>query len=95
MSSLDKIDRNTALNDMDITQDIQGKIRTFSIKWVDIKGEIKYLSRAKKCGAGRMHNRQKRYKGVIECDVQGNSIGHVYPVCIDNIIQYKGKEVVL
>lgn len=84
------IQRNTALADMDIRYKLDGTRRTFSIKFVSMQGKLYYFPNAFACGCKGMDMKANRVRGVQPCDCKGNPEGHVYPVKIDNIIEYKG-----
>ena len=90
---MENILRNTALADMDIRYDLTGKRRTFSIKFVAATGKLYYFPKAFACGCGGIDMKAARVRGVQPCDCKGNPEGHVYPVKIDNIIEYQGKKV--
>jgi len=82
-----KILRVEALRQMDITEDRFGKPVFFSIKFHLKDGEIVFLPRAVKTGL-RMNMKANRYRGVRPVDEKGNPTGHIYPVSIDNILEF-------
>lgn len=89
----EKILRNTALADMDIRYAMDGKRRTFSIKFVSMTGKLYFFPNAFACGCKGMDMKTNRVRGVQPCDCKGEPEGHVYPVKIDNIVEFKGKQI--
>lgn len=87
------IRRIDVLREYDI-KDIHGKQVKFSISFVKKNGELVFLPSAVACGLP-YHVAANRQRGVIAVDKNGDKIGHVYPVCIDNIVEWNGKKVVL
>ena len=65
---------------------------TFSIQFYKKNGELVCLHRAKSAGL-RSDMKKNRQRGVQAVDNKGNNIGHIYPVCIDNIRVFNGKRV--
>ena len=57
-------------------------------------GELVSLHRAKSAGL-RADMTTNRLRGVQAVDAAGNAIGHIYPVCIDNIRTFKNIKVVI
>lgn len=91
---MENIKRNEMLADMDIRLAMNGKKRTFSIKFVGRNGKLYFFPNAFACGVANTNMKQARVRGVQPCDCKGNPEGHVYPVGIDNVIEYKGKKVI-
>lgn len=91
---METIRRYDVLREMDITTTPEGRVRLFSIAFVTKTGEYIYLPFARKGGI-RADMKRVRCRGVIPCSSTGQPIGHVYPVSIDNILQYNGKQVIL
>lgn len=83
------IKRTDVLTDMEIQETSMGKRKYFSIQFYKKNGEVVMLPRARTCGL-RMNMTSNRVRGVQMVDDQGNAVGHVYPVCIDNIREYNG-----
>lgn len=79
---------------MEIHEDPNGNIHTFSIKFVNKKGEVVYFPYAYSCGL-RSDMKQNRLRGVKPCTSNGLCIGHPTPICIDNILEYNSKTVTL
>ena len=86
------IKRREVLLEMDNTETLEQKTNTFSIQFYKQNGELVSLMRAKKTGL-RANMTKNRLRGVQQVDFKGNSIGHIYPVCIDNIRVFNGKRV--
>ncbi len=86
--------RVQALREMDIKETPYGKQVTFSIKFIKKDGEIVFLARAVACGL-RMNMKANRFRGVLPVNEKNEAAGHVYPVSIDNIIEYNGQTVKL
>ena len=78
------IRRTDVLSEMEIRETATGKPRYFAIQFYKKNGELVTLPRARSCGL-RMNMSDNRTRGVQQVDDHGNAIGHIYPVCIDNI----------
>lgn len=90
----DSIRRNYALREYDIKETPQGRQQVFSIKFLKKNGELIFLPRAVASGLS-MNMKDNRMRGVVAIDNRGDKIGHVYPVNIDLIIEWNGKQIVL
>jgi hypothetical protein len=90
----DSIRRNYALREYDIKETPQGRQQVFSIKFLKKNGELIFLPRAVASGLS-MNMKDNRMRGVVAIDVKGDKIGHIYPVNIDLIIEWNGKQIVL
>ena len=88
------ITRQQVLDELDIRTLPDGRKRIFSIKFVTKEGKLIFVPQAYACGAGKMNNKQYRLRGIQPCDCKGHPESHVYPVCIDNIVQFDGHRVV-
>jgi hypothetical protein len=88
------IRRVDALREYDIKETPSGKQVEFSIKFVTRSGELVFLPRAVATGLP-WNVAGARQRGVIPVDASGEKIGHVYPVRIDNILEWNGKTVIL
>ncbi len=86
------ITRAEALADMELRETAAGRPRCFAIQFYKRNGELVTLSRARCCGL-RMNMKANRMRGVQQLDGQGNAVGHVHPVCIDNIRMYNNMRV--
>lgn len=91
---METILRNDMLQELDIRTSPDGRKRIFSIKFVTAEGKLVFFPQAYACGAGRMNNKAYRVRGIQPCDCKGNPELHVYPVNINSIIAYNGKQVV-
>jgi len=89
---MDTIKLQVVLADMEVKKLPDGKIKTFSIKYVLKNGELVFIRRAMKTGL-RFNMYSKMMKGVVAVDGDGNWIGHPTPVCIWKIIEYNGFKV--
>ena len=90
----ESIRRNFALREYDIKETPQGRQKVFSIKFVKKNGEIVFLPRAVASGLS-FNMKDNRMRGVVAVDAKGDKIGHVYPVSIDLITEWNGKEIIL
>lgn len=89
-----KIRRVDVLREYDIKETPKGKRVIFSIKFVNKAGELVFLPRAIASGLP-WEVAANRQRGVMPVDPKGEKTGHVYPVRIDNIIEWNGKRVIL
>ncbi len=89
-----KIRRVDALREYDIKETPSGKRVTFSIKFYTKTGELVFLPRCIAVGLP-WHVASNRQRGVLPVDAALEKIGHVYPVGIDNIKEWNGKQVIL
>jgi len=89
-----KIRRADVLREYDIKETPSGKQVVFSIKFVKKSGELVFLPRAVATGLP-WNVAENRQRGVIPVDAKGDKIGHIYPVRIDNIIEWNGNRVML
>ncbi len=83
------------LADMDIRTNPDGKKRIFSVKFATSEGKLYFIPQAYACGAGKMNMKEYRLRGIQPCDCKANPEGHVYPVSIDNILEYNHMKVKL
>jgi hypothetical protein len=86
--------RVQALREMDIKETPYGKQVVFSIKFIKKNGQIVFFPKAVATGL-RFNMSQNRFRGVRPIDADGNATGHVYPVHIDNIIEFNDQKVKL
>ncbi len=89
-----QIRRSDALREYDIKETKSGHQVYFSIKFITKSGELIFLPRAIACGL-KYNLSQSRHRGVMPVDVKGEKSGHVYPVLIDNIIEWNNNRVIL
>lgn len=90
----DSIRRNVALREYDIKETPQGKQVAFSIKFIKKNGELVFLPKAVATGLP-FNVKDNRMRGVIAIDSSGDKIGHIYPVNIDLIMEWNGKQIIL
>jgi hypothetical protein len=88
------IRRNLALKQMDIKEDPEGKPVTFSIVFVTKTGHRVFLPRAMQVGLP-YSSKANRLRGVLPVDHNGDKTSHVYPVSIDNILEFNSLEIIL
>lgn len=88
------IRRVDVLREYDIKEDNRGKQVVFSIRFVKVNGESVFLPRAVATGLN-MNVSESRMRGVRPVDPKGDKTGHIYPVRIDNILEWNGNKVIL
>lgn len=88
------IRRADVLREYDIKETPSGKRVVFSLKFVSFSGQLIFLPRAIACGL-KYNMAIKRQRGVIPVDSKCEKIGHVYPVGIDNLVEWNGNRVIL
>jgi hypothetical protein len=92
MAEIQIIRRNLALKEYEAKETPNGKQVTFSIKFVNKKGELIFIPRAVAAGL-RFNMKENRMRGVLSIDTNNEAIGHVTPVHIDGIIEWNGKKI--
>jgi hypothetical protein len=88
------IKRADALKEMETRETTAGKPNYFSIQFYKKDGELVSLNRAKVTGL-RANMSANRLRGIQAVDAEGNPIGHIYPVSIDNIRTLNSQQVVI
>ena len=88
-----KIRRNLMLKAIDIKETPDGDQVSFSIIFIKKDGERVFVPRAVSTGLPYSLS-SNRLRGILSIDANGNKIGHVYPVCIGNILEYDSLEVI-
>lgn len=88
------IRRVDVLREYDIKEDNRGKQVVFAIRFIKVNGESVFLPRAVATGLP-WNVAQSRMRGVRPVDAAGDKAGHIYPVRIDNIIEWNGNRVIL
>lgn len=83
------IRRVDVLREYDIKEDKRGKQVIFSIRFIKINGESVFLPRAVATGLP-WNVAGARMRGVRPVDAKGDKAGHIYPVRIDNIMEWNG-----
>jgi hypothetical protein len=86
------IRRNYALREYDIKETPSGRQMVFSIKFLKKNGELIFLPKAVACGLP-FSMKENRMRGVVAVDDSGDKIGHPYPVNIDLILEWNGKQI--
>jgi hypothetical protein len=90
------IRRNAALREIDIRENPDGTPRVFSVRFVKLDGETVYLPRAVASGSGINRNMKVlRERGFLPVDGRYHATGHVYPVNIDNILEFNNQKITL
>ena len=89
------ITRRQMLDMLDIRRTPDGKPIVYSCKFVEANGKLRFLPQCIVCGAGRMDMKQNRVRGLQPCDCKGvpDPGTHVYPVRIDNILEFNGHSI--
>ena len=82
------------LRELDVKETPNGKQTAFSVVFVSQSGQRIFLPRAVSCGLP-YSLKTHRLRGLLPVDSHGDKSGHVYPVSIDNILEYNSMEVVL
>jgi hypothetical protein len=90
----ESIRRNYALREYDIKETPQGRQQIFSIKFLKKNGELVFLPKAVASGLP-FNMKDNRMRGVVAIDGKGDKMGHIYPVNIDLILEWNGKQIVL
>lgn len=88
------IKRSTVLKHFDIKETSRSYPKTFSIKFIKKNGELVYLQKAIACGL-RANMKGNRLRAAQLIDDKGNKYGHIYPICIDNIVEFNRMRVFL
>ncbi|MFA6128791.1 MAG: hypothetical protein WC699_15940 [Bacteroidales bacterium] len=89
-----KIRRNTMLKALDIKEGPGGEQITFSMVFIQKDGQRVFVPRGVAVGLPYSLT-VNRLRGVLPIDAAGNKAGHVYPVSIDNILEFNSLEVLL
>ena len=92
MAEIQTIRRNLALKEYEAKETPNGKQISFSIKFVNKKGELIFIPKAVAAGL-RFNMKENRIRGVLPVDSDNNASGHVTPVHIDGIIEWNGKKI--
>ena len=89
-----KIRRADALREMETREKSTGRASHFSVQFYLKNGEMVSLPRAVVRGL-RADMKSNRLRGIQPVDFKGEPIGHIYPVSIDNLREFNGKQVVI
>jgi len=79
---------------MDIKENPNGSQVNFSIVFITKQGQRVFFPRAVVTGLP-YSVKINRLRGILPVDREGNKIGHVYPVSIDNMIEFNSIEIIL
>ena len=88
------IKRAAALREMEVRETDNGKPNYFSIQFYMKDGQMVTIPRAQVTGL-RINMTTNRMRGIRPLDAEGKPIGHIYPVCIDNIRTFNNLQVVI
>ena len=88
------IRRVDVLREMELKETHRLKGVYYQIQFYKKNGEMVTLHRAKTCGL-RADMTKNRLRGVQAVDTEGNPLGHIYPVSIDNLRTYNYKKVII
>ena len=88
------VSRRLVLKEMDIKENPDGSQVIFSIIFITKQGKRVFFPHAVITGLPYSVS-INRLRGILPVDREGNEIGHVYPVSIDNLIEFNSKEVML
>ena len=88
------IKRADALREMEVRETSKGKPNYFSIQFYKKNGELVSIPRAQVTGL-RVNMTANRLRGIRPIDADGQTIGHIYPVSIDNIRTFNDLQVVI
>ena len=89
-----KVRRADALREMETREKSTGRASHFSVQFYLKNGEMVSLPRAVVRGL-RADMKSNRLRGIQPVDSKGEPIGHIYPVSIDNLREFNGKQVVI
>ena len=79
---------------METREKSTGRASHFSVQFYLKNGEMVSLPRAVVRGL-RADMKSNRLRGIQPVDSKGEPIGHIYPVSIDNLREFNGKQVVI
>ena len=89
-----KIRRADALREMETREKSSGRAAHFSVQFYLKNGELVSFGRAVVRGL-KANMKQNRLRGIQPVDSNGNPIGHIHAVSIDNLREFNGKQVVI
>lgn len=89
---MSNIRRVEVLREMDVHETSSLAAKSFSIQFYKKDGELVHVNRGVAVGL-RMDMKATRMRGVQPVDDKGKPVGHVYPVCIDNIREFNSQRV--
>ena len=82
-------DLNAVLADWDEHKLPDGRQKYFSVAFISKNGEYRFIKRGRKAGL-KMNMKDNEMKAVQPVGLDGQDIGHVYPVWIHSIVYYSG-----
>jgi hypothetical protein len=88
------IRRNLVLKELDIKELPGGKARIFSIRFIKVNGESVFFPKAVAAGL-KANMKDNRLRAVIPVDDKANGLSHIYPIRIDNIVEFNGWRAVM
>ena len=89
-----KIRRADALREMETREKSNGKASHFSVQFYLKNGEVVSFPRAVVRGL-RADMKANRLRGILPVDSNGDPIGHIHAVSIDNLREFNGMQVVI
>ena len=89
-----KIRRADALREMETREKANGKASLFSLQFYLKNGELVSFPRAVMRGL-KADMKRNRLRGILPVDSEGNPIGHIHAVSIDNLREFNGQQVVI
>ncbi len=89
-----KIRRADALREMETREKANGKASHFSLQFYLKNGELVSFPRAVMRGL-KADMKRNRLRGILPVDSEGNPIGHIHAVSIDNLREFNGQQVVI
>ena len=89
-----KIRRADALREMETREKSSGRAARFSVQFYLKNGELVSFPRAVVRGL-KADMKRNRLRGIQPVDSEGNPIGHIHAVSIDNFREFNGMQVVI
>lgn len=89
-----KIRRADALREMETREKSNGIAARFSVQFYLKNGELVSFPRAVVRGL-KADMKSNRLRGIQPVDSEGNPIGHIHAVSIDNLRKFNGMQVVI
>jgi hypothetical protein len=89
-----KIRRADALREMETREKSSGRAACFSVQFYLKNGELVSFPRAVMRGL-KADMKRNRLRGIQPVDSEGNPIGHIHAVSIDNLREFNGMQVVI
>lgn len=89
-----KIRRADALREMETREKSSGRAARFSVQFYLKNGELVSFPRAVVRGL-KADMKSNRLRGIQPVDSEGNPVGHIHAVSIDNLREFNGMQVVI